>query len=673
MSGPFTPHELKDGLLTFEKGVNHGVAPELVPANQMADAVNVTVRGDFATPRPYFQKRYIDYQGNAAVQAAVKAGWFQAAAYFKPDAPADGVLLTSIAGRLYSFQILADRAVISDVTRAGNEQTATATQCWIWQAEKWAIWQDGVKNPIFYDAAGGGGRSNWGSVTSFNTFNTAPFTVPAVGATVAVTVNDATNLVVGDVVTFTNLGLMSVQDITAAPVITFLNITATPTGQVVATAVAANMYWQHTGDQLPPGRMGAYGLGRNWLCLTDGRSFLASDAVGGSSGTQTNNFRDAVLKVTENKYLAGGGLFYCPGQNGEIKAMKFAATLDASLGQGPLQVFTPDGVFSCNAPPDRLTWQDITNPILTQSLLAAGATGQDSTIPVNGDTFFRSIDGFRSLRLARRDESESWINSPISHELDPTPLEDSEDLLPWASSIVFDNRFLSTVGAVLGPHGPYFRGLAPLNFDPNSTLEGKLPPVWDARLWTGLNIYKLVVGEFSGIKRAFAFCYNVTTDELELYEILPDTDTAIADNQTQRVTMRLESGTLYFGQTDTAKRDYARLLDGEISVDELQGQVDFMVWWKPDQWPGWVPWAKWSECAVPDANGNFQFRPRMGLGEPSPKWCDKITGRPLREGYTFRVAIEITGQCTLKGMRFKATTIPEPRFAPPICTPLCPQ
>lgn len=680
-SQPFSPQELKDGLLTFENGVNHGIAPELVPRNQLFEAVNVSVRGDFAGPRPYFIKRYLDYTGDAAMEARCNSGWVQGGCYFKPDTGPEALML-SIAGRLYQFTIGIDRAQVTDVTKT-FPQSATATQAWLWQAEKWVIWNDGVSNPVFYDPLGGGGRSNYTISAAFTTYNTALFVIPAIGATVVVTVNDATNILVGDIISVLGRGRMSVQSIAGAN-ITMLNIDATPLGQDVPVpglphgappgvpTGTDNLSWVHAGTQLPPGRMGTYGLGRNWVCLVDGKQFVASDAVGGSSGHIGHNYRDAVLYITENLYLAGGGNFAVPGTYGDIHAMRFAATLDASLGQGPLQVFTRNNVFSCVAPTNRLAWQDVTNPILTESLIAGGATGQDSTIPVNGDTLMRSIDGLRSLILARR-EFATWGNTPISHEVDPTLDEDSPDLLPWASAIVFDNRFLLTTGGVLGPHGPYFRGIVPLNFDPISGLRGKQPAVYDSRLWTGLNIYKLFVGSFGGVERAFAFCFNPVEDKLELYEILPSVNPAIADNTTTRVTWRMESGTLDFGEKDPRTRHYKKLQASEIFVDELKGSVDFFAWWKPDQWPCWVPWAKWSECAdMRGDNAQPQFRPRMGLPEPSALWCDPITNRPLREGYTFRIALEITGHCIFKGAKFTAVTAPEPKIAPPTCSAICP-
>jgi hypothetical protein len=659
---PFKPGALKDGLGTFERGINHGIAAELVPDNQLYDGINTNLRGYLCRPRSYFYKRNLNYL-DPAVRAVLNTAWVQGGCVYQPDGGGKGCIMLSAGGKLYRLEIDGNQANVTDVTGA-NAQSANATQCWLWQAEKWVIWNDGSTLPVFYDGSATA-RSNFGSQTTYQTFNTVAFTIPAVGSTVNVTLNDATNVVVGDIFQIQYQGQFQVLDISAAPVIKFLNINATPAGFSVPVPGGNNMYWRHTtGFQLPAGRQGAYGKGRIWMALTDGKQYLAGDQVGGSSGTQAENFRDAILNVTENLYLAGGGYFAVPGTVGEITAMKFATVLDASLGQGPLQIFTRNTVFSCNAPTNRLEWQDVTNPIQTESLIGTGATGQDSTVTVNGDIVFRSTVGLTSLILARR-EFDTWGNTPQSHEVNPTFSLDDQSLLPWGSGINFDNRLLMTTQGVTGPHGVYWTCLVPINFDPLSGLAGKAPSIYDARVWEGLNIYKVFTGEFSGQNRAFAVCWNKNSDELELYEILTDKPGEVADNGgLDRVTWIMESGAKDFHEPSREDLSYKRLINGEIAVEDLVGRVDFQVYWKPDDWPCWVPWHQWTECSSPPTASNKPgYRPRMGLGEPRPDVFDNL-GRPLREGYHFRVRIVITGHCTFKGMKMYGLKIAEPQYAP---------
>lgn len=406
--------------------------------------------------------------------------------------------------------------------------------------------------------------------------------------------------------------------------------------------------------EIPIGRMGAYGMGRNWICLADGVSFVASDIVGGSSGSQTHNYRDAVLKMIENTFLAGGGAFRVPVSGDEITAMRFGANLDASLGQGPLQVFVHGGAFPVLAPVDRTTWQSLTNPILPQSLIGNGSESHDATIVANSDFWYRSIDGIRSFKMARRNFTEDG-NTPQSLEVSRLLNEDDTSMLGYSSSISFDNRLLATANPVQSVSGVYHTSLAVMNFDSISTLGTKLPKIYDGE-WTDKNIFKLLTGIVSGVERAFAFTCD-SDRKIGLSELLRSSDPVKKDNETTDIEFTLETPSLDF---NVNRRVYKQLRDGEVYVDDLSGEVTFKVYYRPDQYPTWTLWHQWTET---DADGTF--RPRMGIGEPSPNDADSGTQRPMREGHVFQVKIVITGQCKFKGASFMAVSIPQAKYAPP--------
>lgn len=661
---------LYDTLDSFEGGVNQGVSPLRLPKNVMARALNVTVRGDYATHRPPYQKR--DILGPVDLIAdAFKQGTFQGAAFYRPDDFAFESLMASIAGSLFQFQVNGNTITLTEQT-GGMNQSVTAPQVWMWQSEKWLIWQDGVSNPVFWNGSDTPAptiaRSNYGTAQAFGTTTAASFVNPALGVAVTVNFTDTTNLVVGDIVTVTNFGNYLVSNVVGAAV-TMVNQTGTFTnGSVPNLSVVT---WQHTGTQLQPGRMGTYGMGRNVYALVDGQQFLFGDLVFGSSGTKAQNFRDSVLQETENSFIVGGGNFAVPGNNGDIKAMTFTANLDASLGQGPLQVFTFGSVFSCQVPVDRLTWQMVQNPILTESLIANGAQGQDSTQLANGDTIFRSVDGLRSLILARQDFG-VWGNTPISFEVNDILNTDNPALLSYGSSVVFDNRYLTTCTPTAISQGVIHTGLIALNFDPLSSLRGKEPSVFDG-LWTGLNIFKIIKGVFQNVERCFAFCWNTNLNQLELYELITSDSLQFADNNTTAIYWNLETSSLRFGQ-DGKTREYLRLNNGEFYIDELHGTLKYEVWYKPDQWPCWVLWSSGSVCQTQPVNGDQPgFSPRIGLGEPSPTPCDQTNNRPLREFYTCQFKFVFTGDAVFLGGRLKSITTPQPEFARmPECTSACP-
>lgn len=437
----------------------------------------------------------------------------------------------------------------------------------------------------------------------------------------------------------------------SATAITLKNLTVPPT-----TALADCTL--RTLVELPPGRMGAYGRGRNWVSLAGGRDFLAGDIIGGSSGTSVEKFRDAVLNVTENSYLNGGGTFPVPGSSGDIQGMIFQARLDVSQGHGPLAVLTPDSVFSCDAPVDRSSWAAVTNPILTESLIANGGQGQWSTVNANGDVIFRSLDGIRSQILGQRD-FEKWGNTPMSNEVNHILSADDSSLLRYSSAVVFDNRLLMTATpTAVASHGVYHSKLIALNFDPISNLQGKLPSVYDG-VWTGLNVLQLVKGMFSGVERCYAFCLN--SNKIEVWEIRKSVE-ANYDGTSTAIEWYFDSASLDFGETDPRTRRRKGLANGEIQVDNFIGPVTFSAYYKPDQYPTWTLWRTWTEAA---AGGDPGFRPRMGLGEPSATDVDTVNGRPLREGYTFQFRLVVSGHCRFLGARFKAVAVPETEFAPP--------
>lgn len=671
---PFTADTVEDSFAGFEAGMNSGDAPMRLPKNQLAFSTNGTVRGGYLTHRPPFSIQSLDFGGDANLKNNFVSGLFQGSCYYKPDSGSES-LIASVSGRLFQLTPSGGVWIVKDISIPGDLNDASVTQAWLWQAEKWIIVTDGTTAlPIFFD--GTSSRRSIGNTIPYLTILT-PFNVPANGAnTIALTLSaaPAPQWPVGTPIT----GLFGEYEVQSLAGTTL--VLKRTSSLIVNTGdpIAANAMIY---PELPAGRMGAYGMGRVWMSLIDGKQFVAGDIVGGPSGTVANNNRDAVLRVSENTYLAGGGYFTTPGAWGDIRAMIFASTLDVSLGQGPLQVMTPTRCFSCQAPTDRMTWATITNPILTESLISNGSESHYGTVNANGDILFRAVDGIRSLILGRRDFA-TWGNVPISSEMDRVLSLDAQELLRYSSAIVFDNRMIMTCGPFpqVG-HGVFHTGLIALNFDPVSNLRGKAPSIYDG-LWTGINTLQLVVGRFSATERAFAFTYNLGLKQIELYEILTTSkdvfstvewpDSAdVYDNSNRPIVWTGESPVM-FKAAQGQGQNFHRLLEGEVIVDNLVGTVDFSVLFKPDQYPCWTEWFSWSECALNDSGlSKPQFRPRMGLGEPPSKPCDPSTSRPMREGFTFQIKIIVRGHCRVLGARFKAVTMPQPVFAKQSCKPSC--
>jgi hypothetical protein len=572
------------------------------------------------------------------------------------------------------FTPVGTAANVADITGA-NPQSAIATQAWLIQAENYVIWNDGINLPVFYN----------GTTTTRSLGFTNPNPLFTVLTGVILTVPFDTQAITltapwpgaaGDKIVLNpgnTAALTGTVTIVAGATITVQWDNAGPFG-----IFAGNQLQLQSVPQFPVGRQMAYGRGRIWMALADGQQFMAGDIVGGPSGTKALNFRDAILNITENQFLVGGGTFRIPGSIGAITAMIFTAQIDVALGQGPLMVFTATQVFSCNAPVDRLTWQSLTNPILTVAAIGNGAMGQYSTFLVNSDTQYRSPDGIRSLILSSLDFN-TWIRTPISNEVERVLNRDNAALLAFGSGVFFDNRTLMTASPISTTQGVYHQALVVLNTDLLTTVREKKPPAYDG-VWPGMNILGITTGLFSLVQRCYAFTYNTVLQNMELWEILPssasDVDNnpnPVIDDNGRAIEWWFESPSLFRDRTN-AERVFKRLVNGEIFIDQLVGRVDFQAFFRPDEWPCWVPWLAWSECAQQTTgNDNVKpgFRPRMGMGTPTQSNCEAFTNRPFPEFYTMQFKLVVVGQCRFLGARFKCVVIPEQEFAAPNCSSVC--
>lgn len=428
--------------------------------------------------------------------------------------------------------------------------------------------------------------------------------------------------------------------------------------------------------EVPVGTCMAYSQGRLWVTLCDGSSFVASDFVFGPTGTEQYGRRDAVLKFTENQYLAGGFPFSVPANMGPIRSMVPLANLDTSLGQGPMQVFTPKGCFSVQAPFDRAAWAALADPIKTVSLLDQGALTARGCVLVNGDVWYRSLDGIRSFKIARRNFSE-WGNVGQSGEVITHLQNDNQNLLDRESGALFDNRLLNTCMPQWDSlHGVYHKGLVVLDFVPLTSLVNQETPRWDG-LWTGLDIMQLLTVNSEGVDHCYAVVLAPADEQgvrrLQLWELTrekgPD-ESLVATRRIQRV---VESPRL-----DFSNRAEQKLLEAcELWLDKISGTVDFNLYWRPNEHACWYFWKSWQVCAktqrcageavngcMPSLNLREQFRARVGALKP-PEYTVAGTNQPARLGYMFQFRLEITGDCEVMAMRVAANRIVEPVFSVP--------
>lgn len=606
----------KDGQIGFVGGADSLTHPLLVSPNRVSFAGNVSFRGGFCDQRPGFIQRVLSFDRDSYYDW-FKSGVVQGWGVYRNGRKREAIV--SVSGRIFSCDL---------ETYAVSERTPT-------------------------------NNNNAFSLES----------IPPIGGQINLTLNNVFGIEVGHPIyastyEYKVLGIsgssITVKNIDdtrtgaefGSQVVTHLLPNASYTGE--AWMIQADRYFviqdgissaiifdgpinrraSATQGEVPPGRQMAYGLGRLWVAVND-NEVVAGDLLGSTTG---------ILKFTENTYLNEGGKFKIPDDNGPIRALKFISTLDTSLGQGPLLVATTGAIFSLNAPTDRDTWRNLTDPIQTYSLLTYGVVSQDSVVLVNGDMFYRSIDGIRSFIMARRDFG-TWGNVPVSTEMDRVLRNDDELLIKYTSAILFDNRFLFTVNPQLFKYRAYFRGIGSLDFAPISSMGQKGPPAYDMT-WSGIRPFGLFTASIGDDDRAYAWAIS-STGETELWQIMKRKD---FDNDDDRITSFIESRAYAFNSPFELKR----LIRGELFIDQVKGTVDFTVYWKPDGYECWLLWGTYQACQtyrqcstdvlVCNTINDYKpgYRNRIKLSEP-PNTEINSPNNPGRDFYTTQVRIEWTG------------------------------
>lgn len=498
-----------------------------------------------------------------------------------------------------------------------------------------------------------------GTGTNILAYATAPFVAPAPLATIEIPIDRVYPGIVGSVAVIkrpspyseTQWEVTAIGTTAPAPDhVLLVNLSDTPAGTVAIGTVI------YSRAELPAAGPMDYYMGRIWLA--NGREYVAGDIVGGPTGTAVYNFRDSILKLVENTYLSLGGTFRVPTNAGNIRALKHPANLDTALGEGQLLVFTRESIYSVNVVPTRAEWQTLEEPIQRVVQINHGTTSDWSVSAVNGDLFYRSVNGINSLIQAIRYFNQ-WGNRPISVEEERATSIEDNSLLIYASGICFDNRLLETALPQESDVGVIHKAILPLNFDLISTLGQTLPPAWEG-VNEGLDFLKLLKGDFGGRERAFAFVRSrQAPNNIELWELTAD---QIEDENSfgdTRIVWALETPAFTWEIPFTLKE-----LDTiELWIDRLYGTVDFLVQFRPDQHPCWEYWHKWQicnpknncedpgvllPCDYPQQIYKPSYRATMVLPRP-PSLCQVQNARPINFGYSFQFRIWVKGYCRLRG------------------------
>lgn len=410
-------------------------------------------------------------------------------------------------------------------------------------------------------------------------------------------------------------------------------------------------------NEVPVGKQMAYINDRLFVVLPDSREIIAGD-LAYSTPTSVITFTEIYQPASQ-----GGQPLAIPLELGGITGLAVTAQTDTQAGQGTLLVATNGAVCSINPIVQRNLWPTI--QLQSIALVGNGFTSNGLAI-VNSDVWGRSVDGFRSFIMARRDFA-SWGNTPQSREVERVLQYDDPSLLAFSSMTYFDNRLLMTVSPqnIGNGQGCYHNGIVALNFDNISSLTSKTPPAYDG-IWTGAKPYGFCQGHVNGIQRCFMFCYFPDTQTNELWEITRDYGD---DNDISPIAGSLETKSFNFQSRYVSKQ----LTSAEVYVDQVDGLVNFTLSYKPNQYPCWIPWKTWNECASKtdcDAIGlvdgqckqpifsEMQYRAHMEIGPP-PFACDPVSKNTLNNGYEFQLKLDWTGNARVRSILLFANKRPE--------------
>lgn len=630
------PKVVRDGILSALGGVDSSKIPSIINANQLAWAINATVRGGAIDQRPAFIERTLTFADDEQEDWITTHRLTGGGTY--RDAQGLRHLVAIVSGRVFLVDP-ANEYTVTEITP--NTQTL-------------------ISGAFVPPAIAGSGSL----VVTNSDYVWEDYPLMIGGYKYLVTAKSGTTL------TVTNINDPTAAYADATPVLACDPNNPNKTQGwceqaeqwlVVQDGQGAAILYNGTSSrratdadakkpEVPCGTSMVYCRGRLWV-VVGMYEVAAGDLVGGA--TDVINFYD-------EKFIAEGGRFRC---DQPIKGLKTTATIDTSMGQGPVLVLTRDEIYSINVPADRTKWKSQSYPIITTAQNQGGCEAFYSMVQVNTDLFYRAPDGWRSFYMARKDTASSWVNVPISQEMDRILKSDSENLLPYASAMFWKNYLLCTVAPGASTVGVYHKAVAVIDFAPISSMSGKENPIWTG-LWTGILPILMFAHEFSSEQRGFIWATS-TAAVLKLYEIRTD---AFLDNETTRIESVIESRSMSFGDPIRLKR----LTRMELWVANVKGTVGFELYWRPDQAECWYTWsttkeicATYQDCDQDEtscktiANYRPGYRSRQGFGPCPTTDCEPQDLKPANLGYEFQIRLKWIGKCALRKMLFKAETMDE--------------
>jgi hypothetical protein len=614
------PQVQTDGFIDLNGGMNSAMAPSSLPASACSLGLNVTFRGGKVATRPGFSEISLANGLNDGL-SYINDEYQGAHFYFNPSTGKHDRVLVSCGGHilvvflssgggkyLQSGGFRVDR--LFPVTANGfadnqfkNNVLAEAHFC---QAERFMIIQNGIDLPLIYD-----GNSLYQS--GIGPFGSPGFTASIpIGRQMAynhgrlfVALQDSYQISAGDLVYGGSTEQVEVVKSEAGESDFAAKITTrTPHGYFNGDTVYIT---GHSAD--PDINNNASGYVIQVLSAT---TFTIPKEIkvagyGGyvkkvSSGKDTD-----LLRFTEINYLNEGGSFKMPASFGKITGMAFQAIGDTQSGQGDLLVFCEKGAGSFAVSVRRDNWKSTTGfqKVLFPDI---GCTSGKSIVSVNSEIFWRSYDGIRSYTNARRENSLLGY-VPDSNDIRTIIEKDDPLYLHKVSSAFFDNRLivtcspkqdlrgLATVRSSTASKPVTFQGMAVYDFASVTNSGAQRSAIWEG-LWFNGDILQILSTGTVSDARCLIFKRNIkpdsTTGETTIWEFTKDLkyDQNINGDNANIISV-VETKAFPFRSGFELKK----LSKADLWLQELEGRCTMQFYFKPDQYPCWVDWHGFLECA----------------------------------------------------------------------------
>ena len=599
-----------EGQQDFSGGMNSSFVPNLIPDNSVYRSVNVTFRGGTPRTRPGFSQVVLNNGANSGLDYFTDGCMQGSFFYSEYRTDKNPCLISVVSGQVLKIDLstyVVDRLI--PLNNAGNPNygfnfSGTAKQVYFCQAENYLIIQNGLDIPLIWDGdnlyqSGIGPAGSTGAVSQLHTIEGFYGTVMAYGQGRLFVANATKEKVfAGDLAFGGSTTQFTISSGTGAANSSTYTFTTTATHSYAA------------GDLITiSGHSSSAGLNGTWTCRTgtsgtsiaiNYNSVPPTTGSGGFATKANTGVASDLLRFTETNFLEEGGSLQTFKPLGNIVGMSFMPVQDVGTGQGDLLVFCQNGISSFSVATPRPYWKT-TAGFQRVAVKSQGAVGQGSIVTTNGDIYYRSRDGLRTYRNARA-EIDGPGQVPISAELNAILPYDTSDFLPWATAIVFDNRFLFTASPKIDYSGSStgassrpvtFSSIIALDFTTLSSVGAKRQASYDG-LWRGLDITCLAAGLFNQTERAYMFCVSYDNNASNsLWEITRDLPYDVHNLASVPISCILETRAFSLGSPAEVKK----LIRADLWISDLQGSCDFSVYWKPDEHPCFREWHSFTRCA----------------------------------------------------------------------------